>query len=644
MWKFFDFVRFRGGLVRRLALSVVLFSSLITLITTGLQLYSDFNKDLESIEQLMEQIKNSYVDSLTKSVWVVDEEQINIQLAGILQLSNIIYSQISVDNRIKWKAGTLGRQRTYSREFPLVYRYKGNNLTVGSFLAVASLEEIYQRLTDRVFVILLSNAAKTFLVVGFIFVLFQYLITRHLNRLAQYARHLDIDRLGPPLELDRKFNTPHKPDELDQVVGAFNEMRGNLEQSYSALRNSEARVRDFAEVAADWFWEMDENLTFSYLSKRFSEVTGIDTKDVIGETRWEVSNDTADTELWERHRANLERHLPFRDFHYSLLDRNANPLHLSLSGKPVFSSEGRFLGYRGTATDVTDRVDAEAALRKAHAELERRVEERTHELKNEVIKHERTEDALQKASERAETANRIKSEFLANMSHELRTPLNAIIGFSDTMKNQVFGKLANDHYEEYVENIHDSGIHLLELINDILDVSAVEAGKLELQEEALDVTKVIDSCLRLVKPRADMGKITLKTSPDDSLPMLFGDKRRLKQIMLNLLSNAVKFTPENGQVSVETRINGKGFLSIAVKDTGIGIAAEDIPKAMMPFGQIDSGLARRHEGTGLGLHLCQNLIEVHGGVLKLESEPGQGTTVTALFPKERLMQSLTMTT
>ncbi len=238
---------------------------------------------------------------------------------------------------------------------------------------------------------------------------------------------------------------------------------------------------------------------------------------------------------------------------------------------------------------------------------------------------------LMAAKVEAERANQAKSEFLANMSHELRTPLNAIIGFSDIMTRQLLGPLGNDKYQLYAEDVGNSGKHLLQIINDVLDMAKIEAGRTELALGRCDVREIVTACLRMVRDRAEAGSVALLDECPDHLPAIMADERALKQVLLNLLSNAVKFTAAGGRIHVAASLSAVG-LRISVRDTGIGIAEADRERVFEPFGQVDSSLARTFEGTGLGLPIARALMAMHGGSLELESEVGIGTTVTISLP------------
>lgn len=254
-----------------------------------------------------------------------------------------------------------------------------------------------------------------------------------------------------------------------------------------------------------------------------------------------------------------------------------------------------------------------------------------------AIERRRAEQGLKQATEAAELANRAKTKFLANMSHELRTPLNAIIGFSEIMRDGMFGPLGNERYREYALDIHDSGRHLLNVIDDILDISKIEAGRYVIEEQEVDLAAVLHWSAEMMRARTmDKGQKVELHLPD-RMPCISADQRAMRQIMLNLLSNAAKFTPSDGRIDIVVGMTDAGDLTVAVRDTGIGIPADKLNEVMEPFGQVDDTNARQHGGTGLGLPITKSLIEMHGGEFRLESTVGIGTTGTMKLPASRLI-------
>jgi len=234
-------------------------------------------------------------------------------------------------------------------------------------------------------------------------------------------------------------------------------------------------------------------------------------------------------------------------------------------------------------------------------------------------------------------ANKSKSEFLATMSHELRTPLNAIIGFSDIIRRELFGPLENGKYTEYARDIHESGSHLLAIINDILDLAKAEAGKLELNEQEFDVTDTLEACVRMCRGRAETGRVEVIFFGGQTEIRALADERLLLQILANLVTNAIKFTPEGGTVRLYVSASAQKGIVFKVTDTGIGIAPENIDRVLRPFEQVETSYSRRHSGSGLGLPYAKRLVELHCGTLKIESELGKGTMVTVTLPASRLV-------
>jgi two-component system, cell cycle sensor histidine kinase PleC len=252
-----------------------------------------------------------------------------------------------------------------------------------------------------------------------------------------------------------------------------------------------------------------------------------------------------------------------------------------------------------------------------------------------VTDRRREEEELRQSKATAEFANRAKSEFLASMSHEIRTPLNAILGFSEMIMGEVFGPIGTPRYADYATDIWNSGTHLLQIINDLLDLSKLDAGKLELHETEVSLPRLVEDSIQLLRERAASADVAFCIELSADLPIVRADERLLKQILINLLSNSVKFTPHGGWVSVSGRRIQSGAVELVVSDIGIGMSADEIEIALTPFGQVENAQRRQHEGTGLGLPLARSLAELHGGRLEVRSERGAGTTITVTLPPGR---------
>jgi signal transduction histidine kinase len=299
----------------------------------------------------------------------------------------------------------------------------------------------------------------------------------------------------------------------------------------------------------------------------------------------------------------------------------------------------------GGAVETFADISARSAAERRLIESEERLRERVIELlstrrrlEQQSAELQKLAESLARARDEAEAANRSKSEFLANMSHELRTPLNAIIGFSEIMKNQLMGPIGTPRYVDYVNDIHCTASHLLEIINQILEFSRVEAGQLRLQERPVDLKTVIRACVRIIGERARNAGVDITVEIARDLPIVHADEQLMNQMLINLLTNAVKFTPKGGRATIRAERDADGSIALLVSDTGIGIAERDLRRVMEHFGQADGSLARRYEGTGLGLPLVKSFVEMHGGTFALESQVGVGTTAVIRLPADRVLE------
>ncbi len=556
-----------------------------------------------------------------------------------------------------------------------------------------------------------------------------------------------LETSGQPLQFDLRLNlldriyvyrTRHQLRRIDAensvVVSTFTDI---TEQDFfqHRLQLTQSRMEDLIKLTGDWVWETDASLKLSSASARIFELTGWHVRELLGREFFGLMEfaanicdpATAQPKL-------LQQLTPFRELVCTMQARNGELHTLKLSGMPQFDrDDGRFLGYRGTATDITQalRAERQAALlerRLSHAidsmsegfalfdaqgylvlvnPVFRQFYPNSEHLLTPGIKHMeiwqqivrrgdvdtlgwgttewiaarqehfekarkpfeikladgrylllhdyRTEDGgtvsitaditdikqreeeLLRARQIAEGANRAKTEFFAKMSHELRTPLNAIIGFSDVMGQEKLGPLGASAYKDYAADINDSAGHLLHLINDILDVSKAEAGKLELQEQNVSIESAVQSSVRMLSDRAQAQNIVIDQSAVDKNLVLRGDGKKIRQILINLLSNAVKFTPPGGNIALRAEADGNNII-IAVRDSGIGMDPADIPKVLTAFAQVDNAMNRKYDGTGLGLPLSLALAELHGGTLQIDSALGHGTTITVRLPISRLVQ------
>lgn len=393
-------------------------------------------------------------------------------------------------------------------------------------------------------------------------------------------------------------------------VSGFPDLSAELAEVHEQLASAEARYRAFAEAGSDWLWETDADHRFVYYSPRVAKHFGYPLDGVLGHTRRELAEqigadpDTKETrEKWMAHEADQAAHRPFRDFEYAFRKGSGAIGYASISGDPVFSPAGEFKGYRGVGRDISRRVEAEGYARQI--ERERDV---------------------------AVTKNSVTNQFLATMSHELRTPLNAIIGFSELISSELFGPVGNAKYLDYINDIHDSSRHQLAIVEDLLNVSRLDVDDRNMEMEPISALEFVHEVMRMTRTLAQDRALTLRDEiPDDRFSFL-GDRRALRQVMLNLISNAIKFSSPGGEIVVHCGPAGDDGVEIHVRDSGMGVGAEDLPHVFEPFRMINPHHANSHGGSGLGLWICKRIVDAHGGDIAMDSTPNVETTVTVKLP------------
>ena len=372
-------------------------------------------------------------------------------------------------------------------------------------------------------------------------------------------------------------------------------------------------LRDFEENASDWLWETDIQHRLIYGSARLEQVTRMNADALEGQPiyRWAAENGEAQV-AWITLMEQLDHGVAINDARLPVVI-GGHMRWWSLTAKPRHDLKGEVIGYRGIGKDITAEHEAQA---------------------------------LREAKNEAERSNAAKSRFLAVMSHELRTPLNAIIGFAEIIAKGYFGPVDPPRYRECADDILESSQHLLALINDVLDIARIENRTLEIERHAFSLPKLIGSVMRIAEPLAGKAGVALEqhAAPEPSAVCeldIEGDYRLLKQLLLNLVGNAIKFTPQGGHVDVAHTVNARGELEIAVQDTGIGIAEEEIHTVFEAFTQADSGHDRRQAGVGLGLTIAKHIAEAHGGAIRLESAQGEGSTLTLVLPPDCVLEAVT---
>ena len=590
----------RRRLAPRLVFYILLFSGFVTLLATAWQLYFDYTRDLRDIDRRIDQIERSYVSSMALSLWTMDYEQLRIQLRGIQALPDIEYVQVESQGEVLIEVGEpVGSQRL-SRSLGLYYGYRGSELQLGTLRVVADLEGVYRRLWDKVLVIFASQAVKTFLVAGFIFLIFQFMVTRHLQQIARHVRALRIGRPARPLALARAGNPEADPDELDDVVMGLNRMCEHLVASYRRLAESEERFDLAIRGSNDglWDWSLDEDKV--YFSPRCLEILGLagtETGIGGGVEAWQARMHPDDRPAF---RACMRRHLRGETaqmecrFRYLVGNGlgDGDVRWVWGRGQALRDADGRVFRMVGTYRDVTVEKRNEEALAAATARLH--------------------EEQVRLAEARRLACI---GELSASIAHEIRNPLSSIVNSLALLESD---DLAPDEHRAMVDIVNRETRQLQRILNDFLGFARLRPAEMLPADIGVTLREVADS-IRLAIP--DDAAVTLRvTLPESPRPALF-DAGLVRQVLWNLALNGVQAMPAGGELALRVE-DDADHVRVSVSDSGRGIPAAMRDKVTRPF------VTDREDGTGLGLAMVARILEQHGSQLEIDSRPGEGTCMS----------------
>jgi len=582
-----------GGIAVALLVRVVLFSTVVTLVLTVLQLSLSYRSERARLEARFGEIEQASARSLAESLWALDTRQIEEQLDGIVRLPSIRGAEVRESAGSGRPFAVFRGQRQsdgVAKEFALAC-CGANPTTIGMLRVEATLAEIYRELAEQAIVILLSNAAKTFLVAFFILFVVHHLATRHLADIAASVSSVSLESEAAPLRLQRARSKGN--DELDQLVEALNAMRERLARQALELRHADARMASILDNMPDLAWMKDTDGRFTAVNRAFAAAKGLaHPREMLGKTDLDVHP----PELARNYRSDDAELMASRG------TRRIEEQHARADGSmrlietiktALIDADGRVAGTVGIARDITERRQAEAD---------------------------------REARRAAEIASEAKSAFLAHMSHEIRTPMNAIIGMSYLLMHAGL----QESHRDRVQKINRAATSLLGIINDILDFSKIEAGRLDLEAIPFDLREVMEGVAEIVGLNAQAKGLALRLELPPELPTaLVGDPSRLRQVLLNLGQNAVKFTDRGGvtfTVQVLERDEVATRLRFEVQDSGIGMSSDVLEQLFSPFTQGDASISRRYGGTGLGLTISHRLVRMMGGDIDVRSAPGQGSS------------------
>lgn len=591
----------------RFSLLVFIFSFAIILLTTIFQTVLDYQIHKQELEQRLEQVKQVYVENIR---YLLQTELRYKAAEGVLEsIAKFIeedYVFLTLNGQVVARYGepTVSEttEKVDERKFDFTVRQSNGDVATVILKIPLRPFKYYQRTFNNGLTLLITNSIIVFLVALFVLWVFHRMVARHLNRVTLYTEQLDSDHLDNPLQLEGRANTDDRNlDELDHVVIAINSMRINLQRSWRGMCESEQDNRTLlrATLVGLALWRLN-NGSFVIINPAFARIIGYSVAETLRFNYWDIvveDNDEDSKAQW----AELQTGEHYGPIETKYLHRDGYNVPVRMSAL-IIERNGELCAW-ANVEDITEqkRVAAE----------------------------------LQQAKQKAEEANLAKSQFLANMSHELRTPLNAIIGYSEMLAEEL-RELDQNNLAVDAKSVHTAGKHLLGLINDILDLSKIEAGKMDIYTETFDLAAMVQNVVSTIQPLLENNANVLLLHSDEELGEMHTDLTKARQILLNLLSNAAKFS-EQGNIILDVRRaerDGKIWITFKVIDDGIGMTVEQQDKLFQNFTQADGSTTRKYGGTGLGLAITRHFTQMLGGTIWVESEFGRGSSFTVELPLE----------
>ena len=585
-----------GRISNKLILFIILFSSLLTLLITLTQLYFEYKSDLTVLNENIENVEAGYRQGITNAVWLDDKKQLTAILNGIIALPDVEYAAVYVNSELYAFSGRHVVNNSVESIFPLEYEYDNKLLTIGETFIEANLSGIYEKLVNRVGILLVSNGLKTFFVALFMYFLFDRLVFRRLDKIYDFVHHHDINKLDSRIDIE-EFNSGHEPDEIYEIATSLNAMQEQLSSSLNELLRLKTTL-DLSLDAVIMFYP--GSYKFFYVNTGAAKLLGYSVEDLIGMTPVDICSD-------------------FDETHFSGLVRETlDDAESSTQIETVFSHKDGSL------------IPVKVILQYIDPENE---EPRFTFIARDITKRKNDEMMLLKSLEDASAASEAKSKFLMSMSHELRTPLNAILGFSQLLEFEA--DVLTPNQNEAVKEILQGGRHLLSLIEDVLDLSSIESGNVILSLERMEPKSLVDECVKIISPLAAIKGVQLKNKISSvSLPEINIDQARFKQVLINLLSNAVKYNEKGGSVTLVCEFPLDYIVRFKITDTGCGIKASEQVNVFTPFNRLGHE-AGEVEGTGIGLNITKSLVELMNGEIGFQSSEGKGSSFWVDFPRKK---------